>query len=264
MLAGADSGPVTITVGAPTHVSITTQPSATATGGTDFATQPVVTVRDAGGNTVTGNTSNVTLALTTPAGAALGCTNNTVAAVAGVATFAGCDIDLASITPYTLDATDGVLVGDTSTGIAVSVGGAARMAFTTQPSATATGGTDFVAQPVVTVQDAGGNTVTTDTSSVTLSLSTPAGAVLGCTSNGPIATVSGVATFAGCDINLASATPYTLRRGQRCPDRSHQRSHHRLGRNRDADRIRHPAQRDRGWWRELRGPTRRRRAGHGR
>ncbi len=264
VLAPATSGPVTITVGTPTHVSITTQPSATATGGTDFGTQPVVTVRDAGGNTVTGNTSAVTLALTTPAGAALGCTNNTVSAIAGVATFAGCDINLASLTPYTLDASDAGLTGATSIGIAVSVGGAARMAFTTQPSATATGGTNFVAQPVVTVQDAGGNTVTGDTSSVTLSLSTPAGAVLGCTSNGPIATVLGVATFAGCDINLARATPYTLRRGQRCADRPHQHSDHGLRRCCDPDRVRHPAQLHRGRWRELRDSARRRRAGRGR
>ncbi|MDQ1460002.1 MAG: trimeric autotransporter adhesin, partial [Actinomycetota bacterium] len=209
-LAPGTSGPISITVGAATHVSITTQPSAIATGGTDFASQPVVTVRDAGGNTVAGNTGDVTLALTTAAGATLGCTNNTVAAVAGVATFAGCDIDLVSATPYTLDASQGLLVGDTSNGITVSVGGPSQLAFTTQPSATATGGTNFAQQPVVTVQDAGGNTVTANSSGVTLTITTPAGASLGCTNNGPVNAVAGVATFAGCDINLANTTAYTL------------------------------------------------------
>ena len=42
-----------------------------------------VTVQDAGGNTVTGDTSSVTLALTTPGGASLTCTTNPLAAVLG-------------------------------------------------------------------------------------------------------------------------------------------------------------------------------------
>ena len=50
-------------------------------------------MQDAGGNTVTTSTSSVTLALTTPGGATLACTANPKAAVAGVATFAGCKID---------------------------------------------------------------------------------------------------------------------------------------------------------------------------
>ncbi|MDQ1385132.1 MAG: trimeric autotransporter adhesin, partial [Actinomycetota bacterium] len=213
-LAAATSTGITVSVGAATQLGFTTQPSATATGGTDFPVQPVVTIRDAGGNTVTGDTTGVTLTITTPAGALLGCTpnNGPLAALAGVATFAGCDIDLASGTPYTLHAVDGALTAATSNGITVSVGGAARLAFTTQPSTTATGGTNFAVQPAVTIQDAGGNTIAGNTSGVTLSITTPAGALLGCTpNNGPVAAVAGVATFAGCDINLASATPYTLR-----------------------------------------------------
>lgn len=49
----------------------------------------MVTVQDAGGNTVTGSTAPVTLSITNPAGATLTCTANPVNAVAGVATFAG-------------------------------------------------------------------------------------------------------------------------------------------------------------------------------
>ena len=45
---------------------------------------------------------------------------------------------------------------------------ASRLAFTQQPSASTVAGTAFARQPVVTVQDAFGNTVTTDTSAVTL------------------------------------------------------------------------------------------------
>ena len=68
-----------------------TEPSPTATGGTSFAQQPQVAIQDAAGNRIIGNVSGVTLSLTTPAGASLGCTpnNGPKAAVAGIATFAG-------------------------------------------------------------------------------------------------------------------------------------------------------------------------------
>ena len=102
----------------------------------------------------------ITLTITTPAGAALGCTPNTVNAIGGVATFAGCDIEHRGCHPYTLHAADGALAAATSTGITVWSAPRRSSAFVTQPSATATGGTDFAAQPQVAIQDAGGNTVT--------------------------------------------------------------------------------------------------------
>jgi hypothetical protein len=204
-LTTAVSSSLTITVGPAAKLVFTTPPSATATGGSAFATQPVVAVQDAAGNTVTGNTSDVLLTITTPAGAILTCTANPKTAVAGVSTFAACRID--KIGTYTLTASDGALTTAVSPDIVVSVGVAAKLAVTTQPGAS-TGGVDFPTQPVVTVQDAGGNTVTTNTSSVTLSITgSPGGAVLSCTSN-PQSAVAGVATFAGCDINIAAT--YTL------------------------------------------------------
>ena len=59
-------------------------------------------VQDAGGNTIVASSSAVTLTLTNPAGATLTCNTNPQGAVAGVATFAGCKIDLAN--SYTLTA----------------------------------------------------------------------------------------------------------------------------------------------------------------
>ncbi|HEY5173035.1 MAG TPA: hypothetical protein VIK54_15025, partial [Acidimicrobiia bacterium] len=59
-------------------------------------------------------------------------------------------------------------------------------------------------QPVVKVEDLGGNTVTTDTTSVTLTITTPVGANLNCTGANPLPTVNGVAAFTGCSINLAN------------------------------------------------------------
>ena len=105
------------TVGAPAagpaaKLAFTTPPS-DSTAGAAFGTQPVVAVQDANGNTVTTDTSSVTLALANnPGGGTLSGTT-TVAAVNGVATFSGLSIDKAG-TGYTLAASDGTLTGATS------------------------------------------------------------------------------------------------------------------------------------------------------
>ena len=163
-------------------------------------------MQDAAGNTVVGDTSAVTLALTVPGAATLACTpSNTKAAVAGVATFAGCTIDIANT--YTITATASGLTSAVSGNVVITTGSASQLAFTTQPTG-ASGGVDLGTQPVVTVQDAGGNTVTGDTSTVALALTTANGATLACTTSNSRVAVAGVATFAGCKIDLANS--YTL------------------------------------------------------
>jgi hypothetical protein len=202
-LTQAVSSSFTISVGAANKLAVTTSPN-NSTGGVAFTTQPVVTVQDAGGNTVTGNASAVTLAITTPAGATLTCSANPQSAVSGIATFVGCKIDKAGT--YTLTASDGGLTQASSSSFTVAVGAASKLGFTTSPS-NSTGGTAFTTQPVVAVQDAGGNTVTGNTSSITLAITTPAGATLACTTN-PQAAAAGVATFSGCKIDKIGT--YTL------------------------------------------------------
>src|SRR3954471_6888765 len=198
---------VTVSAATVSKLAFTQQPSG-ATGGTAFTTQPKVAVQDPYGNTVTTDTSSVTLAIgTNPGAGTLTCTANPVAASAGVASFAGCKIDKIG-TGYTLKATDGALTLATSTTFNVTVGPAAKLAFT-QQVAGAKAGIAFTTQPKVAVQDAGGNTVTTDTSNVTLALGTnPGEGTLTCTTN-PLAASAGVASFAGCKINNAG-TGYTL------------------------------------------------------
>jgi len=211
-LTAADSATFTITAGTAAKVVFTQQPSGS-TGGVAFGTQPTVTVEDAGGNPVTSDASAVTLSITSgtgTAGAALTCTSNPVVASSGVATFAGCKIDKAG-SNYQLHAIDGTLTPANSSAINITVGAAAKLVFTTQPSSSAASQAPFAQQPVVTVQDAGGNTVTTDGSSVTLSITTgtgTVGAALTCTTN-TVAASSGVATFAGCKVDKAG-TGYTL------------------------------------------------------
>jgi hypothetical protein len=86
-----------------------------------------------------------------------------------------------------------------------------HLAFTIQPGGGPAGAV-WSQQPVVAVQDSVNATVTTDnTTVVTLSIGTnPAGGTLSCTGGNSRTVVNGVASFSGCSINLASASPYTL------------------------------------------------------
>ena len=221
LLATYTAGPTTgissafaITVGAATQLRFTQQPVGSS-GGTAFATQPIVAIQDAGGNTVPGNASPITVAITQPSapvGAVLTCTSTTVTPTSGSATFAACTIDLASTTTYTLLAT--VTTGPTaatSNPLTITIGAAVKLGFTVQPSAS-TGGTAFPIQPRVAVQDAGGNIVVGNASPVTLSItqpSNPVGAALSCPTN-PVTPAAGIAVFSGCSIDLVSGTTYTL------------------------------------------------------
>src|SRR5581483_8470274 len=202
--ASAPSSTFNITVGPAASPTFSTQPSTTATGGSAFAIQPQVTVKDAGGNLVT--SSPVNLAVTAGSGT-LSCTTNPVNSNgSGISVFAGCSINTASATAYTLTATEGSATA-TSTGITVSVGPAAQLVFS-QPPSDSTGGAVFGTQPKVTIEDAGGNIKTTDTSTVVLAIGTnggPGGVLSGCTET----TTAGVATFSGCKIDKAGSG-YTL------------------------------------------------------
>jgi len=177
-----------------TRLAFTTNPSAS-TGGRAFATQPVVTVRNAAGGTVTG-TRTVTLALTNAAGATLSCGTNPLTSTTGIVAFSGCRID--KVGSYTLTATSGTLTPAVSATVLITAGPAAALRFAAQPATTAATSV-FAVQPTIAIVDAGGN-ATTSTASVTLALTTPAGAALTCTTN-PRAAVSGTAAFAGCRID---------------------------------------------------------------
>jgi hypothetical protein len=203
------SASATVAYGAATQLVFTTQPGGGATGGTAFPTQPIVAARDAGGNTVLDYSGTVTLSILSggAAGATLGGCSGTLRN--GVTAFAGCTIDRAG-SGYVLQASDSTRTGSSSS-FNVSVGAVARLLFTTQPGGGAIAGTAFPTQPVVTAADAGGNTVTNYSGTVTLSIATgsgTAGATLsGCSTRGAR---QGVTTFSGCLIDR-SAMGYELR-----------------------------------------------------
>jgi hypothetical protein len=201
----ATSAPFTVGTGPASQLAFTTEPAA-ATGGSVFGTQPTVTIQDAGGNTVTTDTHPITLTLTTGPGTLSGCTSTTTA---GVATFSSCSIDTAA-TGDVLSATDpGDALDNVSNVFDVTVGAPTQLVLTTEPG-DAVANTPFGIQPVVTIEDAGGNTVATDANGITLAISSGSGTLSGCSAT----TTAGVASFSGCTINtpgsfILSATDAT-------------------------------------------------------
>jgi hypothetical protein len=202
-LTDAVSTTITVGAGAASQLLITVEPSLTATSGAAFAIQPVVKVADAGGNAIIGNSSTVTATVTTAAGTVTNGTA-TVSATTGLAAFAGLAIN-ELVGPYTLTFTDGALTTAISTTITVSPGVATQLVITTQPSATDASGAVLAQQPVVKVEDAAGNVVATDASTVTAKITAGGVSVTPATK----VAVSGVASFSGLALN-ALAGPYTL------------------------------------------------------
>src|SRR5207237_1086980 len=142
-----DATAFNVTPAAATKLGLTTQPAG-ATAGSAFATQPAVAVQDQFDNTVTTDTSTVTVALNAGTGPLQG--TLTKAAVAGVATFAGLRLDDAPNAktprfPYA------ALSRSDATAFNVTPAAATKLGLTTQPAG-ATAGSAFATQPAVAVQ----------------------------------------------------------------------------------------------------------------
>src|SRR5207249_799400 len=194
-----------ITPGAATHLVFSVQPVTTAAGA---AITPAVqvTARDAQGNTATGFSGDVTLAIgANPGGGTLAGTA-AVAAASGIATFTNLSINKAG-SGYTLAASATGVSGATSAAFDVAAGTASQLAFTVQPTS-ATAGSVITPAVRVMAQDGLGNTATSFTGNVSVALgSNPGGATLAGTTT--MAAVAGVATFGNLSIDKAG-TGYTL------------------------------------------------------
>ncbi|MHA8088644.1 beta strand repeat-containing protein, partial [Aquirufa sp. Wall-65K1] len=196
---------ITYTVGPAAKLTFQVQPSNTAA---LASINPAIKVRieDANGN-LTSSTANVTIDFGTNAGSGTLSGTKTVAAVAGVATFSDLSINNAA-TGYTLSATSSGLTGATSSTFNITTSGAAKLAFSVQPSNALAGNS---ISPAIKVQilDAAGNP-TTATDNITLSIDTnPASGTLSGTLTQ--AAVAGEATFTGISINKSSASTYKLK-----------------------------------------------------
>lgn len=187
--------------------------------GTAFATAgelsaPAITNTSSGAGTTSlswssvsapGNGGSVTYSVSRGGTAVSGCTNITTTSCNDSGLSKGSY-------RYVVTASWQSWTASTSTTIAVAFGAAAQLVFSTQPDGGATGGSAFPTQPKLTVEDAGGNIVTTDSSTVTLKITTgtPAtggpGTLSGCTQTGES---NGVISFSGCSID-AAGTGYEL------------------------------------------------------
>src|SRR5438132_611587 len=204
-LTGATSNAFNVTAGAATQLVFSVQPTS-ATAGSVITPAVQLTAQDAQGNTVTGFTANVTVALGANPGSGTLSGNKTVPAVAGVATFGDLSLDKAGA-GYTLTAASTGLSAPTSAAFNISAATANKLVFTLQPS-NVVAGAAITPAVQVTTQDNLGNTVTSFSGNVTVALgNNPGGGALSGTAT--VAAVSGVATFPGLGVNKA-ANGYTL------------------------------------------------------
>jgi hypothetical protein len=203
-LSGATSSAFTISVGAATKLGFRVQPN-NPTGGVAFSPNVQVEVRDAGGNRVTSASTSIQLTLNGGDAAATLSGSNPISANSGLATFSGLSVDSAA-NNYTLVATGGGLTQATSTLFNVTVGPAAKLGFHIQPSNAVAGAT--ISQVQVELEDAGGNRVTTNGTTIVVAIANnPGGGTLGGTTSKN--TSSGLATYNNLNINK-TGTGYTL------------------------------------------------------
>src|SRR5439155_26096703 len=203
-LSGASTG-FNIAPAAASELVFSVEPTSTAAGAT-ITPAIQVTAQDAQGNTATGYTGTVTLAIgTNPGGGTLSGTT-AVAAVGGVVVFPGLRVNKAG-TGYTLAATATGFAGVASNPFTVAAGAATQVVFTVQPSAVPAGAAITPAVQV-TAEDALGNTDPAFSGTVTVAIgANPGGGTLSGTS--ALAAVGGAATFADLSINKVG-TGYTL------------------------------------------------------
>ena len=204
--AAEGTGSLTVNAGAASKVAFTIQPGGATSSGGAFAVQPKVAVEDANGNVVT--SASATVALTLQGSGTLGGCTTGVATVSGVATFSACAVT------GTLDIVNDTLTATAAGGFSGTVvsstfditGVATKLAFLIQPQGDAGAGA-LSLQPVVVVEDAGGNVVTASAAQIALA---PSLNTLACPRSGTTVTAShGSATFGACAITT-TASGYTL------------------------------------------------------
>jgi hypothetical protein len=206
--------------GAASQLVFSTEPTGAdgATADSPFVVQPVVTVEDAFGNVVyTGTGSNDSIKLTISSGTLTCTSTTTVAASAGVATFAGCAADaFPGPTNYANNLTLTATTGSGASQVSVmsnmfSITPTPNLlVFTTEPVA-GQSGTTLLTEPVVTIYYSTGGpspvlSVVT-AASAQMSLSVSGGSLTTCSGLTPEA---GVVTVQTCSFAGIVGTQYTM------------------------------------------------------
>src|SRR5207302_1742788 len=219
-LTGVNSATVTITAGAATQLTVTTEPSRSEERRVGNERQPVIQVRDASGNPVSQAGVTVTAAIAT-GGGTLGGTLTATTTETGVATFTNLAITGAA-GDRTLSFSATGLTGVNSATVTLTAGTATQLTVTTEPSTTAQSGVAFTQQPVIQVRDASGNPVNQAGVTVTAAIATGGGTLGGtlrseergvgeeCSTNRAIRGTAGDRTLSFSATGLASATSGTI------------------------------------------------------
>jgi len=200
---------VVFTQGPANKLVFTAQPVGPYAAGTTINAIPVVTVQDAQGNTITASTAQITVAIGTNPGSGTLSGTKLRAAASGVATFSGLSINRAGV-GYTLQATSPPLTAAVSNAFNIIPDAlSARLVFAVSPGNSPALGV-LSPVPQVAVQDALGNTVTTNNPVVTLAIKPGTGnASANLIGDNPVTATAGVATFNNVKITLAG-TNYQL------------------------------------------------------
>ncbi len=193
-LTPASSAKILVGAAAGVRLVVLQQPSATATAGVPFATQPIVAEEDPYGNVVTSdNSDTVTASRGTIGTAALQGTSLTVTLSQGEASFTGLAYDTAETMNLSFTTTATGVSSATSIPVVVSPAAADQFVIDQQPSSAATAGQPFAVQPISYEVDQFGNLEIGDSNTVvTASVDTGSGLLQGSTA---VTLVGGIATF---------------------------------------------------------------------
>jgi hypothetical protein len=197
--------------GAAGRLAIATQPSSPTQNGAPFSQQPVIQVTDQGGNPTPQPNVLITATVSTGPNGDL---QNAAARTDGTgkATFSGLTLT-GTVGGYTVSFSAEGLTGVTSNPITLTVGAPAKLAVAVSPSDKARSRAALVQQPVIQLQDAGGNPVTQ--SGIAIAASVDGGGTLGGRTNVPTG-ADGRAAFTDLIIS-GSPGPKTLGFGSTSP-----------------------------------------------
>jgi len=192
-----------------TKLGFVVQPATTTASGTVIAPSIQVAFQNAAGNTVTGASASISLDILSGTGATGASVTGTAvqSATAGIATFDDISIDKAG-SDFKLVATSGALSSAVSAVFAITPGAPVAVAFDLQPAGCVINAACLV-QPRVRIVDINGNTVTSSTATVVLTLKKGSVTVSGLSGTASVAAVSGVATFSALSLTVQD-TGYTL------------------------------------------------------
>jgi hypothetical protein len=204
------------TVAAPAAIKLafSQQPTNTSAGA---LISPAVTVqlKDNAGKDLLQAGVSITLALSSGTGTLSGKLTRSTNAL-GLATFDTLSINL--VGSKQLRATASGFQTATSNSFSITLGPAARLRIQTQPSPSATAGVPFAQQPIIWVEDAGGNRVTTNnTTVVTATRLSGTGTLQGILT---ATAVNGIVTFSNLSHNVATTLSILFSSGTLTPDTS--------------------------------------------